>query len=127
MLFRSFGGNDMLLTPKQMLAFGEMYLNNGHANGQQVVPASWVGESCVPRTMSRFDAGRDYGYGWWIDDVGTHTACYAWGYGGQYVLVFRDLQTVVVATSSTDVGEERRGYRRELLDLVGRDILPALE
>ncbi len=119
-----FGGNDMLLTPRQMVALGELYLNNGRVNGRQVVPADWVATSCVPRTTSRFDAGREYGYGWWIDDVGEHRACYAWGYGGQYVLVLRDIQTVVVATSSTATGDERRGYRRELLDLIAREILP---
>jgi CubicO group peptidase (beta-lactamase class C family) len=121
-----FGGNDMLLTPRQMLLLGETYLNGGRANGQQVVPADWVDESCTARTTSRFDAGREYGYGWWIDDVGEHAACYAWGYGGQYIFVFRDLQAVVVATSSTAVGDERRGYRRELLDLIARDVLPTL-
>ncbi|MEQ1756928.1 MAG: serine hydrolase [Vicinamibacterales bacterium] len=121
-----FGGNDMLLTPRQLVALGELYLNQGRFNGQQVVPASWVAESCVPKTISRFDAGREYGYGWWIDEVGDHPACYAWGYGGQYVFVFKELQTVVVATSSTATGDERRGYRRQLLDLIGGDILPAV-
>ncbi len=121
-----FGGNDMLLTPRQMLALGELYLNRGRANSQQVVPEGWVAESCEPKTTSRFDAGREYGYGWWIDEVGEHAACYAWGFGGQYILVFGDLQTVVVATSSTALGDERRGYRRQLLDLIARDILPAV-
>ena len=119
-----FGGNDMLLTPRQMLTLGEMYLNRGRANGRQVVPSPWVEASCVPRTSSRFDAGREYGYGWWIDEVGGHRACYAWGYGGQYVLVFNDLQVVIAATSSTAVGAERRGYRSNLLALIARQILP---
>jgi CubicO group peptidase (beta-lactamase class C family) len=110
-----------------MVSVGELYLNDGRANGRQIVPARWVSESCVPRTTSRFDAGREYGYGWWIDEIGDHRACYAWGYGGQYILVFRDLQAVVVATSSTAVGDERRGYRRQLLDLIGEQILPVLE
>ncbi len=121
-----FGGNDMVLTPRQMLMYGELYLNQGRVNGQQLVPAAWVTESCDPKTISRFDAGREYGYGWWIDDVGDHRACYAWGYGGQYVFVFNDLQTVVVATSSTAVGDERRSYRRELLALIARDVLPVV-
>jgi CubicO group peptidase (beta-lactamase class C family) len=114
-----FGGNDMLLTPRQMVAFGELYLHRGRANGQQVVPAAWVDTSCVPRTSSRFDPGREYGYGWWIDDVGGHAACYAWGYGGQFILVFRELELVVAVTSSTADSDERRGYRREVLTLVG--------
>jgi CubicO group peptidase (beta-lactamase class C family) len=119
-----FGGNDMLFTPRQMLTLGELYLNEGRFKGQQIVPSSWVAASCVPRTISRFDAGREYGYGWWIDDVGGHRACYAWGYGGQYIFVFKDLQAVVVATSSTAAGDERRGYRRALLGLIGRHVLP---
>ncbi len=114
-----FGGNDMLLTPRQMVAFGELYLQRGRVNGQQIVPAAWVDTSCVPRTSSRFDPGREYGYGWWIDEVGGHTACYAWGYGGQFILVFRELELVVAVTSSTADSDERRGYRREVLTLVG--------
>ncbi len=117
------GGNEMLMTPRQMLAFGELYLRNGRAGGQQVVPASWVGESCVPRTVSRFDPDREYGYGWWVDEVGGHTACFAWGFGGQYIMVFRDLDLVVAATSSAATSDERHGYRRQLLDLIGGQVL----
>lgn len=48
-----FGGNEMRLTPRQMLAFGELYLNRGRANGRQVVPAEWVDASLAPHTRSR--------------------------------------------------------------------------
>jgi CubicO group peptidase (beta-lactamase class C family) len=37
-----FGGNDMMMTPRQMLAFGETYLQQGRRNGVQVIPESWV-------------------------------------------------------------------------------------
>ena len=47
-----FGGNEMLLTPKQMVAIGELYLRRGSVNGRQIVPAAWVDTSCVPRTSS---------------------------------------------------------------------------
>ena len=57
----------------------------------------------------------------------TVTRClnyaHAWGYGGQYIMVFRDLDLVVVTTSSTTDSEERRGYRRELFQLIERDVL----
>ena len=78
-----FGGNEMLLTPKQMLAIGELYLKRGNVNGRQIVPASWVDTSCVPRTTSVWDSDRRYGYGWWIQEFKGGTACFAWGYGGQ--------------------------------------------
>jgi CubicO group peptidase (beta-lactamase class C family) len=122
-----FGGNEMGMTPRQLIAYGELYLHRGRAHGQQVVPAAWVDTSCVARTFSRYDADREYGYGWWIDELGGHHACFAWGFGGQYVLVFRDLQLVVVATSDPTVSDERRGYRRQLLALIEHDIVEAVD
>jgi CubicO group peptidase (beta-lactamase class C family) len=129
-----FGGNDMLLTPRQLLAFGELYLNDGRAGDRQVVPASWVKKSCEGQERRRRfrdepgarnpdgipDPTRDrkYGYGWWVREFGGHDVCFAWGYGGQYVLVARDLDLVIVTTSSPDVSEERRGHRRSLFDII---------
>ena len=121
-----FGGNDMLLTPRQMVALGELYRRRGLVNGRQVVPAAWVDQSCIPRTSSRFDADRRYGYGWWIQEFGADTACFAWGYGGQYIFVFRDLDLVVTATSSTSVSEDRHGHRRLLFDVLERVVLPRM-
>ena len=118
-----FGGNEMLLAPTQMVAIGELYLNRGKSSGRQIVPASWIDTSCEPRTTSAWDSERQYGYGWWIQDFTHGKACFAWGYGGQYILVFRDLDLVVAATSSTTVSEERRGHRRRLLDLIDERVL----
>ncbi len=121
-----FGGNEMLLTPKQMLAIGELYLARGSRNGRQIVPAAWVDSSCVPRTTSVWDSDRRYGYGWWIQQFDGGTPCFAWGYGGQYIFVFRELGLVVTATSSTAVSEERRGHRRALFDLIEQQVLRPL-
>ncbi len=92
-----FGGNDMLMTPRQMLAFGELYRTKGRANGQQILSADWVDRSCEGRARNRrpgnpaFDPNggidpmrdRRYGYGWWVHQIGDYEACFAWGYGGQ--------------------------------------------
>ena len=118
-----FGGNEMLLTPRQMVAIGQLYLERGTVNGRQVVPASWVDASCVPRTVSAWDSDRRYGYGWWIQEFNGGTACFAWGYGGQYIFVFRDLDLVVTTTSSTAVSEERRGHRSRLFELIEQQVL----
>jgi len=118
-----FGGNEMLFTPKQMGALGELYLHRGRANGRQIVPEAWIDASCVPRTASVFDAERRYGYGWWIQQFDGGAPCFAWGYGGQYIFVFRELDLVVTATSSTAVSEERRGHRRRLFELIEQQIL----
>jgi CubicO group peptidase (beta-lactamase class C family) len=115
-----FGGNDMLLTPRQMVAFGELYLNRGRAGDRQVVPSRWVDDSFIPRGRSDYNS-QMYGYGWWMREFAGEQAFFAWGYGGQYVFIIPRLQLVVVTTSSTATDETRRGHRRtifELLELV---------
>ena len=121
-----FGGNDMLMTPRQMAAFGQLYLNRGRVGDRQVVPASWVDDSCTPRGRSRFNPDQTYGYGWWMRDFAGQQGCFAWGYGGQYIMVFRELDLVVVTTSSTAVSDERRDHRQQIFELVERLILAPL-
>ena len=121
-----FGGNDMLMTPRHMLALGELYLHRGRAGTRQLVPAAWVDASCTARGRSRFNPDQTYGYGWWQRDFAGRQGCFAWGYGGQYVIVFRDLDLIVVTTSSTVVSDERRDHRRQIFDVIERLILPAV-
>ena len=69
-----FGGNDMLLTPRQMLAFGELYLNDGRAAAaSRSCSEKYVEDSCEPRGRSRI-SGREYGYGWWIREMAGRKA-----------------------------------------------------
>jgi CubicO group peptidase (beta-lactamase class C family) len=112
-----FGGNDMLLTPRQMLAFGELYLNGGRTRGEQLVPARWIDTSFVPRGYSRI-SGQRYGYGWWMRELAGHQAYFAWGFGGQYIVIVPALELVVVTTSASTVAEDRRSHRRTLFELV---------
>ena len=135
-----FGGNEMLMTPRQLLAIGELYRNGGRANGRQIVPEAWVTRSCrgrareLPSWARGLGPGgvpdpmrdRKYGYGWWVHDIAGHETCFAWGYGGQYAFVVPDLELVIVSTASPDVGEERRGHRRELFDILSRQIVAPL-
>ena len=108
----------MLMTPRQMLAFGELYLRHGRYNGQQVVPERWVADSQVPRAQSSRESDRFYGYGWWIRELAGHSTYYAWGFGGQYIFVVPDLDLVVVTTSSSTVDEDRREHRLTIFDIV---------
>lgn len=118
-----FGGNDMLLTPRQMVAFGELYLNRGRANEQQIIPAEWVYSSLIPRVRSRRESDRFYGYGWWIRELAGQQTAYAWGFGGQFIFVVPKLDLVVVTTSAITLEDERRSHRFTVLDLVERFII----
>ena len=63
---------------------------------------------------------RKYGYGWWVHEIGGYEACFAWGYGGQYIFVVPEVELVMVTTSSPDVNEERRGHRQVIFDILER-------
>ena len=121
-----FGGNDMLLTPRQMLSFGELYLRHGRLSvkgsdpvtpPRQVVPRKWIEQSFVARGVSPI-SGNQYGYGWWMRELAGHQAYFAWGFGGQYIILVPDLDLVVVTTSASTVAEDRRSHRRTLFELV---------
>jgi CubicO group peptidase (beta-lactamase class C family) len=121
-----FGGNDMLLTARQMLKFGELYLHRGRNGDRQIVPASWVEASWTPRTRS-LRSGYEYGYGWWITEMAGRTVDFAWGFGGQYIFVAPSLDLVAVTTSSIALGADRREYRQELFDIVEKDVIGEIQ
>ncbi|OFV93349.1 MAG: hypothetical protein A3F68_07395 [Acidobacteria bacterium RIFCSPLOWO2_12_FULL_54_10] len=118
-----FGGNNMLMTPRQMLAFGELYLNRGQSNSKQIIPAQWVAASLIPRTESHREQGRFYGYGWWVRDLAGQQTFYAWGFGGQFIFLVPELDLVIVTTSSDTVAPERHGHRRTVYDIVEHFII----
>lgn len=122
-----FGGNEMSMTPRQMVRFGELYLNDGRAGNTQVLPKDWIAKTRVPRGRSRWGSDREYGYGFWIRDLAGHDSYYAWGYGGQFVFIVPDLQLVVVTTSRSDVSRERRDHLGAIYDLVEQQIIPAIQ
>ena len=117
-----FGGNDMLLTPRQMVAFGELFLERGTVSGRQIVSAAWIDQSFVPRTRSRI-SGQLYGYGWWIREMAGVRVYVAWGFGGQYIVVVPDLELVVASTSASTVADDRRTHRRTVDELIERLVM----
>ena len=118
-----FGGNDMEMTPRQMLAFGELYLNKGVHEGRQIIPTNWVKQSYRPHVLSPRGQGRYYGYGWWLRDLAGMLVPVAWGYGGQLIFVVEPMDLVVVATSDSTPGRTRRGHLGRLYNLVEDKIL----
>jgi CubicO group peptidase (beta-lactamase class C family) len=105
------------MTPRQMLAFGEMYRNGGQANGRQILSKAFIDDTFEPRGRSRI-SGREYGYGWWIRDMDGREAYYAWGFGGQYIVIVPSLDLTVVSTSAATVSEDRRDHRRTVEEII---------
>jgi CubicO group peptidase (beta-lactamase class C family) len=99
-----FGGNDLDLTPRQLLAIGELYLNGGRSGDRQIIPEDWVHDSLRPQVVSQPGEARYYGYGWWFARLMGHDVPHAWGHGGQFVMLVPDLDVVLVSTSAASPG-----------------------
>lgn len=90
----------MDMTARDIARFGLLYLEGGALDGRQIVPEAWVHDSLT--TYSE-DAWADlgffrhvgYGYQWWSADVGAHHVNFAWGHGGQLIVLVPDLDMVV--------------------------------
>ncbi|MEX2742769.1 serine hydrolase domain-containing protein [Rhizobium mongolense] len=113
------GGNQMAMSARSLLAFGELYRNGGRTpEGRQVVPAEWIAASWQPRTNSRF-SGDAYGYGWFERNLGGEDVHFAWGYGGQMLYIVPSLNLTVVMTSQESGPSARNGYRDALHSVLG--------
>ncbi len=121
------GGNQMAMTPRSLLAFGELYRRGGvNVSGERILSEAWIEQSWTPRTTSRFHDGR-YGYGWFIDRFAGHEGFYGWGYGGQMIYVIPDLELTVAITSDEGQPSARSGYVADLHRLVSETIVPAAQ
>lgn len=116
------GGNQMALSPRALLAFGEMYRNHGLLpDGTRLLSQAWVDASWQVRTHS-VHSGDGYGYGWFERAIGGTPVHYAWGFGGQMLYVVPTRAVTVAMTSDESSPSASNGYLGHLHDLLGEII-----
>lgn len=95
------GGLSMSL--RDLAKIGQLYLQRGRWNGEQLIPESWVLESTTPSKPYQMP-GRDnplsekpfgYGYLWWTPVDPNGREYYASGLYGQYLFVNEDKGIVI--------------------------------
>ena len=84
--------------------FGQMILQRGQWQGQQVVPADWVDASIAASAPG----GAGYGYQWWVPENAVPGEVMAQGIYGQYIYINR-AAGVVIAVNAADRGFEDPG------------------
>ena len=119
------GGSSLYLTMRDMAKIGQLVLNEGEWEGQQVVPASWIEESTAQKVQT--DTLR-YAYQWWVNDFSAngkdYHAVYANGWGGQFIFVFPELNAVVVMTGRRY--EDGQGQETSVRTMLEQHVLPVL-
>lgn len=120
------GGNNLALSPLSLLKIGKLVLNNGSYEGEQILPASWITETTTIYTRSNYN-DYDYGYMWWQRPVGGQTVIFAWGNGGQYIMLLPELNTVISITSDMESSSGSRRYQRRIFQFLEDTIIPYLQ
>lgn len=92
------GGLNM--TTRDYARFGQMFLQNGVWQGQQIVPADWVAASTVASAPTAVGA-IGYGFQWWIPAGAPKGVFMARGIYGQYIYIDQQ-RGVVIATNAAD-------------------------
>jgi CubicO group peptidase (beta-lactamase class C family) len=115
----NYGGVGLKLTPREMAMLGQLCLQQGRWNGQQLVPLQWIETSTSGQILFDKDDG-PYGYHWWIRPYGYS----AQGYGGQYIYVLPESNSVVVFTAKNNTPTH---IRPEVVEnMLKAFILPAI-
>ena len=88
------------LSTRDYARIGQMFLQGGQWNGQQIIPADWVVTSTTPSAKTA--PGNDnYGYQWWMAPDVRDGEYFARGIYGQYIYINTPLN-VVIATNAAD-------------------------
>jgi CubicO group peptidase (beta-lactamase class C family) len=85
-------------TARDYARLGQLYLDGGSWNGQQLVPAAYVAQAIGAAPLNDASGARTsrYGFQLWRMQHRGHEVYYGWGYQGQYVAVIPDRRMVVV-------------------------------
>jgi CubicO group peptidase (beta-lactamase class C family) len=92
-------GGGLWISTKDHARVGQLMLNKGRWNDEEIIPENWIAECTTPCSIAPF-----YGYLWWLNDVrngllsGTPKSAYcAMGVGTQIIYVDPENDLVVVA------------------------------
>jgi len=88
------------LTTRDYAKFGQLFLQMGEWEGEQLIPADWVAKSTVHSAPAVSDRGVGYGYQWWVP-MPADQDYFAVGIYGQYIYI--DPKTkIVIAKNAAD-------------------------
>jgi CubicO group peptidase (beta-lactamase class C family) len=110
-----------------MAKFGQLVLQNGQWNGQEIVPPYWfymATAEFISVAHTGYKGYEGYGFHWWLKTfrVGATSiqAICADGLAGQAIMVFPSLDLVVVVTSGN---YDQAEFEHEL---VANHVLPSV-
>ncbi len=115
------GGWGLSVTTRDIAKFGQLYLQKGKWNGQQIISEAWVDKATSYQTSNGSNPESDweqgYGYQFWRS---RHNSYRGDGAFGQYCIVMPEQDAVIAITSGS---KDMPG----ILNLVWTHLLPAMK
>ncbi len=121
----SMGAHGLHAKPRDLLKIGQLVLQNGKWEGQQLVDSSWVSQATQTQVQTPDDYGWNYGYYWWM--VPEWNGFSAWGHGGNFIMVLPDYGMVILMTSMPDTNDELVGSALNQLEDLIRPLMESLQ
>jgi CubicO group peptidase (beta-lactamase class C family) len=99
-----FCSGDLRLRPRDLAKFGQLFINGGTWKSERIISQEWVDISTRKFTsLNNWWGDVDgYGYQWWQWEniYGVNYKAYmASGWGGQWIVVSPDMNTVIITTA----------------------------
>ncbi|MBZ0285461.1 MAG: beta-lactamase family protein [Anaerolineae bacterium] len=117
------GGIGLSLKTEDVARFGQLYLQKGRWQGNQLLPEAWIDEATTFQISNADGAQPDwsqgYGYQFWRCRHGAYRGD---GVFGQYCIVMPEQDAVLAITSGMDVFD-----MQQPLNLVWEILLPAMQ
>ncbi len=115
------GGWGLSLRTREIASFGQLYLQQGQWQGQQLLPATWVAQATARQVengkLKRNDWNQGYGFQFWRC---RHDAFRADGMFGQYCIIIPEQDAVLALTAAVmDM--------QQLLNQVWKHLLPGMK
>lgn len=92
-------GGGIFISTEDMARFGQLFLNNGSWNGQQIINEDWIKKAITPS-----EPNPNYGFMWWLNKKEgnrhweglSENLFYAAGFGGNFIVIDKEHDVVVV-------------------------------
>lgn len=124
---QEYTGGGFRMRPRDMARFGQLYLQKGTWNGEQLISKEWVEESTRAHLLADAQLDQHYGYYWWREkfpiDNRWIEPYFASGNGGNKIYVFPTEDLVVVITASAY--DQSYGHTQVRM-MMNKYILPAV-
>jgi len=118
---RTDGG--LKLRPRDMLTFGQLYINGGKWNNKQVISENWIQKSTGSKISS---TNQEYSFHWWIKNYRVNGTLfrtfYALGHGEQTIILVPEQKLVFVMTAGNYLQTEHRPF-----EILKDYILPSIQ